>query len=45
VNNLKHPVGTKLHTAVCSGKATLKAAQNAIVTDWTTVLAKLGLAA
>ncbi|WP_436850243.1 hypothetical protein [Streptomyces monashensis] len=45
VNNLKDPVETKLHTAVCSGKVTLKAAQNAIVTDWTTALSKLGLAA
>ncbi|WP_369394686.1 hypothetical protein AB5J72_49695 [Streptomyces sp. CG1] len=45
VNNLKDPVETKLHTAVCSGKVTLKAAQNAIVTDRTTALSKLGLAA
>ncbi|MER6384203.1 hypothetical protein [Streptomyces sp. NPDC001250] len=46
VNNLKDPVvGTELHTAVCSGKVTLKAAQNAIVTDWTTALSRLGLAA
>ncbi|MGW2426769.1 hypothetical protein ACWC0C_47895 [Streptomyces sp. NPDC001709] len=43
VNNLKDPVETKLHTAVCSGKVTLAAAQNAIVTDWTTALSKLGL--
>lgn len=43
VNNLKDPVETKLHTAVCSGKVTLAAAQQAIVTDWTTALSRLGL--
>ncbi|WP_189957988.1 hypothetical protein [Streptomyces alanosinicus] len=43
VNNLKDPVETKLHTAVCSGKVTLKAAQQAIVSDWTTALSSLGL--
>ncbi|MFI1769142.1 hypothetical protein ACH41H_44920 [Streptomyces sp. NPDC020800] len=43
VNNLKDPVETKLHTAVCSGKVTLKAAQQAIVSDWTTALSRLGL--
>ncbi|MFF7358591.1 hypothetical protein ACFZA1_39125 [Streptomyces filipinensis] len=43
MNNLKDPVETKLHTAVCSGKVTIAAAQNAIVTDWTTALFKLGL--
>jgi hypothetical protein len=43
VNNLKDPVETKLHTAVCSGKVTLAAAQRAIVTDWTTALSRLGL--
>ena len=43
INNKKDPVETKLHTAVCSGKVTLAAAQNAIVTDWTTALSKLGL--
>ena len=43
VNNKKDPVETKLHTAVCSGKVTLKAAQQAIVTDWTTALSRLGL--
>ncbi|MFJ9931391.1 hypothetical protein ACIRU5_35905 [Streptomyces misionensis] len=42
-NNLKDPVESKLHTAVCSGKTTLKAAQQAIVTDWTTALSRLGL--
>ncbi|WP_316771849.1 hypothetical protein [Streptomyces sasae] len=43
VNNAKDPVETKLHTAVCSGKVTLAAAQQAIVTDWTTALSRLGL--
>ncbi|MER5913032.1 hypothetical protein ABT124_21650 [Streptomyces sp. NPDC001982] len=43
VNNRKDPVETKLHTAVCSGKVTLAAAQKAIVTDWTTALGTLGL--
>ncbi|WP_411577170.1 hypothetical protein [Streptomyces sp. HUAS TT20] len=33
VNNKKDPVETMLHTAVCSGKVTLAAAQRAIVTD------------
>ena len=43
VNNLKDPVETKLHTAVCSGQVTLAAAQRAIASDWTTALSKLGL--
>ncbi|MEV7977065.1 hypothetical protein [Streptomyces sp. NPDC086519] len=43
VNNKKDPVETKLHTAVCAGKVTLAAAQQAIVTDWTTALTRLGL--
>ncbi|WP_405824962.1 hypothetical protein OG241_47090 [Streptomyces sp. NBC_01390] len=43
VNNAKDPVETKLHTAVCAGKVTLAQAQQAIVTDWTTALTKLGL--
>ncbi|MGW2706708.1 hypothetical protein [Streptomyces sp. NPDC001340] len=43
MSNLKDPVETKLHTAVCSGKVTLKAAQQAIVADWTTALSRLGL--
>ncbi|MFE4621766.1 hypothetical protein [Streptomyces mirabilis] len=43
VNNLKDPVETKLHTAVCARKVTLVAAQKAIVTDWTTALSTLGL--
>ncbi|MFF9706640.1 hypothetical protein ACF1FE_36740 [Streptomyces griseofuscus] len=44
VNNKKDPVESTLHTAVCSGKVPLRAAQQAIVTDWTTALSKLGLA-
>ncbi|MCW7941711.1 lipoprotein [Streptomyces hygroscopicus] len=43
VNNKKDPVESQLHTAVCSGKVTLAAAQQAIVTDWTTALSRLGL--
>lgn len=43
VNKEKDPVETKLHTAVCSGKVTIAAAQQAIVIDWTTALSKLGL--
>ncbi|MER6032099.1 hypothetical protein [Streptomyces sp. NPDC001851] len=43
INNKKDPVETKLHTAVCSGKVTLQAAQQAIVTDWTTALSRLGI--
>ncbi|POX44925.1 hypothetical protein [Streptomyces sp. Ru72] len=39
----KDPVETELHTAVCSGKVTLAAAQQAIATDWITALAKLEL--
>jgi hypothetical protein len=43
VNNRKDPVEIKLHTAVCGGKVTLAAAQQAIVTDWTTALTTLHL--
>jgi hypothetical protein len=43
VNNKKDPVETKLHTAVCKGQVTLAAAQQAIVTDWTTALSTLHL--
>ncbi|WP_284432943.1 hypothetical protein [Streptomyces sp. TUS-ST3] len=43
VNNRKDPVETKLHTAVCKGQVTLAAAQQAIVTDWTTALTTLHL--
>jgi hypothetical protein len=42
-NNPKDGVESKLHTAICSGKAQLGAAQNAIATDWPNALAKLGL--
>ncbi|MFD9634966.1 hypothetical protein [Streptomyces violascens] len=42
-NNPKDGVEAKLSSAVCSGKVQLAAAQNAIATDWTTALAKLGL--
>ncbi|WP_330342254.1 hypothetical protein [Streptomyces sp. NBC_00557] len=40
VNNKKDPVEAQLHTAVCTGKLTLAAAQKAIATDWTTALHK-----
>ncbi|MER6076227.1 hypothetical protein ABT187_47415 [Streptomyces sp. NPDC001817] len=43
INNKKDPVETKLHTAVCDGKVTLAAAQQAIASDWTTALSRLGL--
>ncbi len=43
VNDKKDPVEAQLHTAVCTGKLTLAAAQKAIATDWTTALHKLGL--
>ncbi|MET8082100.1 hypothetical protein [Streptomyces sp. NPDC005303] len=43
VNNKKDPVETKLHTAVCKGQVPLAAAQQAIVTDWTTALTVLHL--
>lgn len=42
-NNPKDSVESKLHTAICSGKVQLAAAQNAIATDWTTALSTLGL--
>ncbi|MFJ2400373.1 hypothetical protein ACIOUE_03655 [Streptomyces xanthochromogenes] len=42
-NNPKDSVESKLHTAICSGKTQLAAAQNAIATDWPNALAKLGL--
>ncbi|MFI6688364.1 hypothetical protein [Streptomyces sp. NPDC050485] len=42
-NNPKDSVEAKLSAAVCSNKVQLAAAQNAIATDWTTALAKLGL--
>ncbi|MET7737716.1 hypothetical protein ABZT02_41410 [Streptomyces sp. NPDC005402] len=43
VNNKKDPVEMKLHTAVCKGQIPLAAAQQAIVTDWTTALTTLHL--
>ncbi|SHN34339.1 hypothetical protein [Actinacidiphila paucisporea] len=43
INNAKDPVETRLKQAVCSGKVTLAAAQQALVSDWTTALARLGL--
>ncbi|MDT0466351.1 hypothetical protein [Streptomyces gibsoniae] len=39
----KDVVENKLKKAVCAGKASLSAAQNAIITDWTTALSSLGL--
>lgn len=42
-NNPKDVVESKLHTAVCSGKVTLRQAQQVIATDWPEALAKLGL--
>jgi hypothetical protein len=41
-NNPKDGVESKLHTAICSGKVKLAAAQQAIATDWTTALATVG---
>lgn len=42
-NNSKDKVETKLHTTVCNHRVTLAAAQQAIATDWTTALTRLGL--
>ncbi|MFG3207318.1 hypothetical protein [Streptomyces sp. NPDC048192] len=39
----KDPVEEGLHTAVCSGKVALAAAQKTIAIDWTTALHKLGV--
>lgn len=44
VNNPKDLVENKLHDAVCTNRVSLSAAQQAIATDWTTALPKLGLA-
>jgi hypothetical protein len=41
--NPKDKVENALHEAVCSGRVTLAAAQQAVATDWTTAAAKLGL--
>ena len=43
VPNPKDTVENDLHDAVCSGKVTLVAAQQAIASDWTTAEARLGL--
>jgi len=43
VNNPKDKVESSLHTAVCSGRVTLAAAQQAIASDWATADQKLGL--
>ena len=43
VNNPKDGVENKLHSAICSGRVTLAQAEEAITTDWTTALSKLGL--
>ena len=42
VNNPKDKVEAMLHTAVCSGKVTLAAAQQAIASNWATADQKLG---
>lgn len=42
VNNPKDSIETKLKTLVCKGEVTLSAAQQAIVTNWTTALATVG---
>jgi hypothetical protein len=41
--NPKDKVENDLHRAVCEGKASLAAAQQAIATDWTTAETRLGL--
>lgn len=43
VTNPKDGVENKIKTAVCSGKITLKQAQQAIVNNWTTALSTLGI--
>jgi len=42
-HNDKDTVENRLHSAICANKVTLRAAQQAIVTDWTTALAVLKL--
>lgn len=42
VNNPKDSIETKLKTLVCNGSITLSAAQQAIVSNWTTALATVG---
>jgi hypothetical protein len=41
--NPKDKVENALHAAICDGKVTLKAAQNAIASNWETAERKLGL--
>lgn len=43
IPNPKDKVENALHDAVCSGKVTLVAAQQAIASDWTTAEQKLGV--
>jgi len=43
IPNAKDKVENDLHDAVCSGKVTLVAAQQAIASDWTTAETRLGL--
>ncbi|MFK4299454.1 hypothetical protein ABH924_004637 [Arthrobacter sp. GAS37] len=43
VNNPKDDIENALNAAVCAGRVTLTAAQQAIASDWTTAKAKLGL--
>jgi hypothetical protein len=43
IPNPKDRVENALHRAICAGTVKLIDAQNAIATDWTTALAKLGL--
>jgi hypothetical protein len=43
VPNPKDKVENALHAAVCAGKVTLVAAQQAIASDWTTAEQRLGL--
>lgn len=42
--NAKDGVEDRLHSAVCAGQVRLAAAQQAIAADWTTALARLGVA-
>ncbi|MGW3071756.1 MULTISPECIES: hypothetical protein [unclassified Kitasatospora] len=42
-NNPKDTVETHLHTAICKGRITLAAAQQAIATDWTTAEGRLAV--
>lgn len=43
--NAKDGVEDRLHEAVCSGRVSLVAAQTAMVGDWTTAMARLGISA